>query len=64
MDEAGEADAGDVAARAVDAVKVPDGLGRVGVVLVQETAAVFAGEDTRKAPGRMLKGLDVGDVDD
>lgn len=54
---------GNVPARAVDTVKVPDGLGRLGIVLVEEAAAILLVEDTREAPWLMVKRLDVSDVD-
>lgn len=63
VNQTGEANTGNVSAAAVDAVKVPDGLGRLRVVLLEEAAAVGLGEDAREAPGRVLKGLHVGDVD-
>lgn len=64
VNQTGEAHARDVPAGAVDAVKVPDGLGGLRVVVLEEAAAVGLGEDAREAPGGVVKGLDVGDVDD
>ncbi len=63
VDQAGEAHAGDVAAGTVYAVKVPNGLGRLGVVLLEETTTVVAIKDTSEAPGRVIKRLHIGNVD-
>lgn len=64
VDQAGEADARDVSASAVDAVKVPDGFGCPRVVLLEKTAAVVAVKDSGETPGGVIEWLDVGDVDD
>lgn len=74
--DAGEADARDVTRRGVDALKVPDSLGRLRVELVgEETTAVrfcdqlatdncLTLEDARVAPLHVREGGDVEDVHD
>ena len=52
MGQAGEAHAGDMPGGGVDAVEIPDGLGRVGEIIRQETAAVLLGEDAGEAVRR------------
>ncbi len=50
MNDAREADAGDVAGAAVDALEVPAGLGRLRVMVGQEAAAVVLVEGAGEAP--------------
>ncbi len=64
MGQAGKPHARDVPRRGVDAVQVPDGLGRVGIMVGEETAAVVAGEDAGEAPLVAPQAADIEDVDD
>ncbi|KAJ3472235.1 hypothetical protein NLG97_g11165 [Lecanicillium saksenae] len=64
MNQAGEAHTWNVTAGTIDAIKVPDGLGRLWIMLIQEAASVLLGKDAGEAPGGVFKRLHVGDVDD
>lgn len=52
-----------MATAAVDAIKVPDGFGRLGIVVFEETATIATIKDSSKAPRRVLKRLYVANVD-
>ena len=64
MGQAGKPHARDVPRRGVDAVEVPDGLGRVGIMVGEEATAVIAGEDAGESPLVAPQAADVEDVDD
>lgn len=62
MNQACEPHSGNVSAGAIYAIKVPDRLGSLWIVLVKKTAAIFAVKDACESPGRVLKRLDIGNV--
>lgn len=62
MNQACEPHSRNVSAGAIYAIKVPDRLGCLWVVLVKKTAAIFAIKDACESPWRVLKRLDVGNV--
>lgn len=64
MDQTREAHPGQMAGAAEDALEVPDRLGGLWVDVVEKPATVFFGEDAGEAPGLVLKGLDVLDLDE
>ena len=63
MHDTGETHSRYMARRGIDAFQVPDGFVRVGVVLGEKTAAVFAGEQTGKSPLGIFERTDIQDID-
>ena len=63
VDQAGEADAGNVARRGVEALEIPDRFLRQRKVIGQEAAAVLLGEEAVEAPQALLQRADVEQVD-
>jgi hypothetical protein len=63
VNQAGKSHSRDVSACAIDAVKIPDGLGSLGIVILKEPSTVVAIKDSRETPWCVFKRLDIRDVD-
>lgn len=60
--DAGETDPGDVPGAGVDPLEIPDGLGRLGVVIREEAPAILLGEDAGESPFVSLEGPDIENI--
>ena len=63
MDQAGEADAGNVPGVRVQSRNVPDRFLRQREVVGQEAAAILLGEEAVEAPGTLREDADIENVD-
>lgn len=64
MDQPSELHTWDMARGTIDALKVPDSFCWLGVDLIEEAASVLLGKDSCEAPGLILQGLHILDVDE
>ena len=64
MNQARKSHAGNVAATCEYALKIPNGLGRKRIVLIEKSTAVFSMEYACESPGLTCERLNVEDIDD